>query len=52
MQASKLVADWSMRWSRDMLLKKLRLYTLISAYLVAFCSCQKFLRAENGVLIE
>ena len=26
MQASKLVADWSMHWSRDTLLKKLRLY--------------------------
>ena len=26
MQASKLVADWSMRWSRDTLLKKLHLY--------------------------
>ena len=29
-QASKLVADWSMRWSRDTLLKKLRLYTTCS----------------------
>ena len=30
MQASKLVADWLMRWSRDTLLKKLRLYSHLS----------------------
>ena len=28
MQASKLVADWSMHWSRDMFLIKLQLYSI------------------------
>ena len=42
MQASKLAADWSMRWSRDTLLKKLQLYGSVALLMQYWLSKLRF----------